>query len=130
VAGYENAVEESHVAVAACVASGIADVGLGAEAAALEFGLHFLPIVAEDYFLACLKPNLEHPAVLRLRELLAADAWACVLESLPGYSSARAPGAVLSLTTELPWWRFATPRGRTPAGVAERRAAPLVQTMP
>src|SRR5580765_7466398 len=130
VAGYESAIEESHVAIAACVAGGIADVGLGAEAAALEFGLHFLPIVAEDYFLACLKPNLEHPAVLRLRELLAGDAWARVLESLPGYSSAHAPGAVLSLTTELPWWRFATPKGRAPAGVADRRASPPLQAMP
>jgi putative molybdopterin biosynthesis protein len=119
VAGYENAIEESHVAVATCVASGVADVGPGIEAAALEFGLHFLPLVAEDYFLACLKPNLEHPAVLRLRRLLAGDAWAQVLGSLPGYSGARAPGAVLSLTAELPWWRFMMPKGRA-AGSHER----------
>ena len=41
--GIREPVEETHVAVAACIASGVADVGLGVEAAALEFGLHFLP---------------------------------------------------------------------------------------
>jgi putative molybdopterin biosynthesis protein len=39
--GYHEHVEESHVAVAACVASGLADVGLGIKAAAVEFGPHF-----------------------------------------------------------------------------------------
>jgi molybdate-binding protein len=67
-AGLETYTEDTHVAVAACVASGLADVGLGIEAAALEFGLHFVPLVEEDYFLACLRPDLEHPAVLWLRE--------------------------------------------------------------
>jgi putative molybdopterin biosynthesis protein len=130
VAGYENAVEESHVAVATCVASGVADIGAGVEAAALEFGLHFVPLVAEDYFLACLKPNLEHPAVLRLRGLLAGDAWARLLDTLPGYAGARAPGAVLSLTAELPWWRFAKPKGRrTPADVTGQSAGPTLQTI-
>lgn len=129
VPGYDNAIEESHVAVATCVASGIADIGPGVEAAALEFGLHFLPLVAEDYFVACLKPNLAHPAVVRLRELLAGDAWAEVLEALPGYAGARAPGAVLSLTAELPWWRFTTAKGRPPAGGAEGPADPTLQTI-
>jgi hypothetical protein len=46
------------------------------EAAAPEFGLHVKPIVDEDYFLVCLKRNLEHPAVLSLRSLLASEAWA------------------------------------------------------
>ncbi len=108
--GYHTAIEVSHVAVAACVASGVADVGPGIEAAALEFGLHFVPLVEENYFLACLKPNLEHPALKRLRALLAGDAWARLLDSLPGYSSPRAPGTVLRMTAALPWWRYRTSR--------------------
>src|SRR5882724_4980754 len=56
--GYGGLTEETHVAVALCVASGIADAGVGVEAAALEFGLHFTPLVEEDYFLACLKGNI------------------------------------------------------------------------
>lgn len=107
IAGYESTVEESHVAVAASIASGIADVGPGVEAAALEFGLHFVPLVEEDYFLACLKPNLEHPAVMHLRTLLGGPGWREAVASLPGYAPAAAPGEVLPMATVLPWWRFA-----------------------
>jgi hypothetical protein len=85
VPGYDTTVEESHVAVAATVASGAADVGPGVEAAALEFGLHFVPLVEEDYFLVCLKANLDTPPVLRLRAVLAGAAWAEMLDKLPGY---------------------------------------------
>lgn len=120
VTGYDSAVEESHVAVAACIASGVADVGPGVEAAALEFGLHFEPLVEEDYFLVCLKHNLEHPAVQRLRQLLADDAWTRLLSALPGYRPARAPGDVLMMTSALPWWRFARPKRRS-SGVPPRR---------
>jgi putative molybdopterin biosynthesis protein len=105
-------IEESHVALAACVASGAADVGPGVEAAALEFGLHFVPLVEEDYFLVCLKPDLEHPAVLRLRAVLAGDAWTQLLTSLPGYAPVREPGKVLRMTEALPWWRYRTPHAR------------------
>lgn len=127
VTGYDSAIEESHVSVAACIASGAADVGPGVEAAALEFGLHFQPLVVEDYFLVCLKHNLEHPAVQQLRQLVADDAWTRLLTTLPGYQPARAPGAVLMMTAALPWWRFAKPkrkvsdlqpRGRRPSEAA------------
>lgn len=107
--GYAEHVEETHVSVAASIASGVADVGPGIEAAALEFGLHFVPLIAEDYFLACLKPNLEHPAVQRLRALLADPAWGRQLKGLPGYEPAVEPGAVLMMTKALPWWHFARP---------------------
>lgn len=102
---YHAHTEETHVAVAACVASGLADAGVGVEAAALEFGLHFVPLVEEDYFLACLKPNLAHPAVQRLCVALASSGWRDMLENLAGYQPALAPGKVLSMTAALPWWR-------------------------
>ncbi len=108
--GYESRVEESHVAVAATIASGAADAGPGVEAAALEFGLHFVPLVEEDYFLVCLEPQLESPAVLRLRELLAGAAWAAMLQNLPGYRPAASAGKVLMMTRALPWWRYAQPK--------------------
>src|SRR6185436_17693845 len=56
--GYADHVETTHVAVGLCVASGVADVGIGIEAAALQFGLHFVPLVEEDYFLACMNESL------------------------------------------------------------------------
>jgi molybdate-binding protein len=110
VPGYDTLVEESHVAVAATVASGAADVGPGVEAAALEFGLHFVPLVEEDYFLVCLKHNLDTPPVLRLRAVLAGAAWADMLNSLPGYRPVAEPGKVLVMTSALPWWRYTRPK--------------------
>src|SRR5258708_2741846 len=102
--GYNGLTEETHVAVALCVASGIADAGVGVEAAALEFGLHFSPLVEENYFLACLKGNLGHPAVLRLCAALSGSGWRDILRGLPGYQPALAPGKVLVMTEALPWW--------------------------
>jgi putative molybdopterin biosynthesis protein len=106
VPGYFDRVEETHVAVAACVASGLADAGVGIEAAAIEFGLHFVPLIEEDYFLACLKPNLTHPGVLRLCALLSDARWSSLLTNLPGYAPPSAPGKVLVMTAALPWWKY------------------------
>jgi putative molybdopterin biosynthesis protein len=105
--GYVGSTEETHVAVAACVASGLADAAVGVEAAALQFGLQFAPLVEENYFLACLKSNLTHPAIVRLCALLEGEQWRGILANLPGYQPAPTPGRVLMMTAALPWWRFA-----------------------
>jgi putative molybdopterin biosynthesis protein len=104
-AGYEQHIEHSHVAVALCIASGVADVGVGVEAAALEFGLHFAPLVEENYFLGCLKENVSRPAVERLRNVLASARWREILANLPGYKPSEAPGSLLAVDDALPWWR-------------------------
>ena len=116
--GWFSPPEDSHLAVAAALASGAADAGPGIEAAARAFGLGFVPLIEEDYFLVCLKDALDHPAVLKLRTALEGDAWVQALQALPGYAPAHG-GQVLSLTQALPWWNFRqpkTPSGRTPAG--------------
>lgn len=118
--GYGGPSEDSHVAVAAAVASGVGDVGPGIEAAAQHFGLDFIPLIAEDYYLVCLKDALEHPAVLKLRAALEGDAWVQALTGLPGYAPARS-GEVLSLTQALPWWHFR---------VAKKAAAAVVLPAP
>ena len=104
--GYDTHVEESHVAVAASVASGLADVGLGIKAAAVEFGLHFVPLIEDDYFLVCLKPNLNHPAITRLCQILEAPEWKTQVLKIDGYSPAASAGKVLVMTSALPWWRY------------------------
>ncbi|MDE2080564.1 MAG: helix-turn-helix transcriptional regulator [Burkholderiales bacterium] len=104
-----RAAEDSHLAVAAAVASGSADAGLGIEAAAMQFGLGFVPLVEEDYFLVCLREALDEPPLRALRGLLQGPAWRDAVASLPGYAPAHS-GEVLSLTQALPWWRFRTPR--------------------
>jgi putative molybdopterin biosynthesis protein len=101
---FTSHIEHTHVAVGLSVASGVADVGLGIEAAALQFGLHFVPVVEEHYFLACLTANLEQPAVRRMREILAGDRWAQILSNLTGYRAEASPGKVLAVADELPWW--------------------------
>lgn len=114
---HEALVEDSHLAVAAAVASDLGDVGLGVAAAAAAFGLDFVPLVEEDYFLVCLDDTLETDAVQRLRKLLARNAWAQAVATLPGYRSEQA-GEVLSLTRALPWWRFRSPKAQ---GTAARK---------
>lgn len=116
--GYQQHIEHSHVAVALCIASGVADVGVGVEAAALEFGLHFEPLVEENYFLGCLKENLSRPAVERLRTVLVSARWREILANLPGYQPSEAPGSLLAVDEALPWWR---PRNRRSAARAEFR---------
>jgi len=110
VAGFHGPCEDTHVAVAAAVASGVADAGLGIEAAAAQFSLAFVPLIDEDYYLLCRKEALESAAVVRLRELLAGQAWRQVLATLRGCAPHEQAGSVLALTKALPWWHYRTPR--------------------
>ncbi len=66
--GYVNE-EYTHLAVAAMVASGAADVGIGLKAAADRFKLGFIPLVREQYCLA-LAPQLNKPFRKQLIEQL------------------------------------------------------------
>jgi putative molybdopterin biosynthesis protein len=102
--GYER-MEETHIAVAAAVASNQADVGIGIRAAATAYGLDFIPLMREQYYLACLKESLEHPAVRRLMELLRLAQWREAIADLPGYDSAGS-GEVQSLKAAFPWYSF------------------------
>jgi putative molybdopterin biosynthesis protein len=105
--------ENSHVAVAAAVAAGVADAGIGIEAAARSFGLGFVPLVEEDYFLVCLKDALDTEPVLRLRDVLQSPVWRDKVAEQPGYAVAPEAGEVLSLTKALPWWDFGDQRRGT-----------------
>lgn len=112
VPGYTTCIEDTHVAVAAAIASGRADVGIGIEAAAVEAGLEFCPIATENYYLLCLKKDLETPALQTLRNRLASETWRHVLYKLPGYAP-YCPGQILSLTQALGWWKY--PRAKSTA---------------
>ena len=111
IAGYSEAIENSHIAVAAAIASGAAQAGIGIEAAARQFGLEFVELVREDYFLACLRDALDEPAVVKLREALRDPVWQKAVCALPGYAIVRG-GEVLSMTRALPWWHFRKPKVR------------------
>ena len=103
--GYEQE-ETSHAAVAACVASGQADAGLGIASAALAQGLGFVPLMQECYWLVCLKSVLETPPVQALAQVLQSQAWQHQIGHLPGYETTPLAGQVQALKKALPWWHF------------------------
>ncbi len=102
--GYDH-VESSHAAVAACIAAGLADAGLGIASAAQAQGLHFVPLEQEDYWLVCLKTALETAPVQALMKILQGQAWHDALGPLPGYEVSPVSGTVQALKKTLPWWR-------------------------
>ena len=86
--GYQHE-EFTHAAVAATVASGMAQAGFGIEAAAREQRLDFVPIVTERYFLAARAATWERPGAAALLAALRAGALKSILASLPGYAPPR-----------------------------------------
>ena len=107
--GYDHE-ENSHAAVAACIASGQADAGLGIASAAHVQGLDFVALSQEHYWLVCLASALETAPVQQLRRLLHSAAWQAHLQSMPGYTPSAWTGQVQSLRSMLPWWTFKTQR--------------------
>lgn len=87
VAGFENT-ELTHAGVAAYVASGMADVGIGVQTAAHRFGLHFIPLLKERYFFA-LPPDAMDRAELRpVLTVLRSPAFRSRVAALQGYEAA------------------------------------------
>jgi putative molybdopterin biosynthesis protein len=77
--------EPTHLAVAAAVAAGRADAGLGVMAAAKAFGLGFVPVAREPFDLV-MAPG--EPAVAPLLALMADAGFRSAVEALGGYSTA------------------------------------------
>ena len=80
--------EFTHAAVAAYVASGMADVGFGVETAARRFDLDFIPVIREQYFLACRANALDSPLLASAQAAMASSAFKKELVALPGYDGA------------------------------------------
>ena len=85
--GYDSA-EFTHAAVAAFVASGMADAGFGVETAARRFQLDFLPIIREQYFLGCRLDAVNTPVVRAAQEVMTSAAFKATIAALPGYDGA------------------------------------------
>jgi len=84
IAGY-NREETTHLAVAAAVADGSADVGLGIYAAARSLDLDFLPLVKERYDLVMLRDFYEGDLVRPLLSTLRGDEFRRVVAAMGGY---------------------------------------------
>ena len=85
--GYETEAA-THMAVAAQVASGEADCGMGVYSAAHAMGLDFIPVGEEEYDFAMRQESLEMPEVKCFLRLLGSEAFRRKLEELGGYSLA------------------------------------------
>jgi putative molybdopterin biosynthesis protein len=103
IAGYETA-ETTHFAVAACIAAGDANCGFGLHAAAARFGLDFVPVLSEWYFIACRKAALDSAAVQAVIAVLRSEEFRRLAAATPGYCAASA-GEIISLRRTLPWYK-------------------------
>ncbi len=86
IAGYARE-EHTHLAVAAAVAAGRADAGLGVMAAARAFGLDFVPVTREPYDLVLAAETLEDPVTAPLWALLESAGFREAVEALGGYGT-------------------------------------------
>lgn len=84
--GYDR-IEFSHLAVAALVAGGSADCGLGILAAARALGCDFVPLAEEPYELAVLPSSLDEPPIGALVRELANSELHAEIEALGGYDA-------------------------------------------
>ncbi len=82
--GYERE-EYTHLAVAAAVASGSADAGMGIRSAALALNLDFIPVARERYDLVIPAEFVDLPMIRHVLALLADDEFRAAVAAQPGY---------------------------------------------
>ena len=88
IGGYER-VEFTHLAVAAAIASGTADAGLGIMAAAKALNLDFIPLLKERYDLIIPRLYYESPFLEPLLDILQQPSFRAAVESLGGYDTSQ-----------------------------------------
>ncbi len=98
--GFER-IELTHAAVAAYVASGKADVGMGVETAARQFDLDFIPLITERYFLIVDKKTIDDARIKPLLAYLKSNEFRTEVSKLPGYDSAET-GVMMSREAAFP----------------------------
>jgi putative molybdopterin biosynthesis protein len=86
IAGYARE-EHTHLAVAAAVAAGRVDAGLGVMAAARAFDLDFVPVTREPYDLVLAAETLDDPVTASLWTLLEDPGFRAAVEALGGYGT-------------------------------------------
>ena len=93
IADYDIA-EFTHSAVAAYVASDMADVGFGVETAARRFDLDFIPIARENYFFACKASALNQSLVKSTRAIMLSASFHDSVNVLAGYDGKKSGSIV------------------------------------
>ena len=95
--GYDRE-EYTHLAVAAAVAGGRADVGLGILSAANAMGLEFVPLLSEQYDLVILSEYYESERVQFVLEVIRGDAFRSEVDALGGYDTSSMGRVVAELS--------------------------------
>lgn len=93
--GFESE-EFTHAAIAAFIASGMADVGFGVETAARRFGLDFVPLVRERYFFAADREAMEQSPLSDVLDILQSEDFKAQVNQLVGYDGSDT-GRILTL---------------------------------
>ena len=93
IADYDIA-EFTHSAVAAYVASDMADVGFGVETAARRYDLDFIPIARENYFFACKASALNQSLVKSTRAIMLSASFHDSVNVLAGYDGKKSGSIV------------------------------------
>jgi putative molybdopterin biosynthesis protein len=98
IAGYERE-ELTHTAVAAQIAAGSADCGLGILSAARMYDLDFVPVCEETYDLLVSLSAMEQPQVRAFLRVIASEPFLRRLDALGGYSYDK-PGRIKKIWPE------------------------------
>jgi putative molybdopterin biosynthesis protein len=86
ITGYDRE-EYTHLGVAAAVAGGSADTGLGILAAARALGLDFVPLLQERYDLAIPRELYDSALLAPLLDIIRGPEFRAIVESLGGYDT-------------------------------------------
>ncbi len=86
VSGYAHE-EYTHMGMAAAVATGVADCGLGVRSAADALGLDFVTVGWERYDLVIPAAHLNHPGIGHLLDVLHSTDVVHALDAQPGYDT-------------------------------------------
>ncbi|MDH6504227.1 substrate-binding domain-containing protein [Polynucleobacter sphagniphilus] len=97
--GYENS-EFTHAAVAAYIASGMADAGFGIETGARQFGLDFVPVATENYYMIFNKNSGSHLAIQEMIGTMQDQLFRNEINQIAGYVCDR-PAEAISAAKEL-----------------------------
>jgi putative molybdopterin biosynthesis protein len=92
--GYEQE-EYSHLSVAAAIASGRGDCGLGIAAAARALDLDFIPLAQERYDLIIPRVHYEDEILAPLLDLLTDRTFQAEVSKYPGYDTSRMGEVIL-----------------------------------
>ncbi len=86
---------KTHTAVAAAIAHGRADAGIGIEVAARLYGLDFIPLTWEDYDFLILRERTEKPLVKAFIDYIGGPRLRALIENTPGYGISGDTGKII-----------------------------------